>query len=442
MKILEINLIPEFQIYRLIFFLVIASVILSCSNDSNIKEESAGEIIPAVEAVKARYGSLPLTQRLSGIVEAKNQIAIYPEISAVIEEVYVKDGYSVKKGDPLVRLRAKEFKERLNQADAGYQIAVAQLKQAEARFSEIKSELRRTESLYEQGLSSPTELETMQSRAISAEADVSLAKARVKQAEATVEERNESLSQTIVKSPITGSVGNRNAEIGMLVTANTRLFTLGQLENVRVKVILTDRMLNFIKEGQRVEIGGDNGSPDVLNAELSRISPFLNPVTHSTEAEIDLENPDKILKSGMFVTVDIFYGESEQATLIPLSALYENPTVGGTGVYITDETLIDEPKRNDQESKSVALSNPVEFKFIPVDIIAKGRMEAGIRGIDPEKWVITLGQNLLGGEQGKARVRTVNWMWIEKLQTLQREDLIESLMKRPTEIKIDTVTSK
>ena len=115
---------------------------LSCSGQSGSSDNLPGQIIPAVEAVQARYGSLPLTQRLSGIVEARNQIAIYPEVSAVIVEVNVKNGDMVKKGDPLVRLRDKEFQERLKQATAGYQIAVAQLKQAEARLNEIQSELK------------------------------------------------------------------------------------------------------------------------------------------------------------------------------------------------------------------------------------------------------------------------------------------------------------
>ena len=71
---------------------------LSCSGQSGSSDNLPGQIIPAVEAVQARYGSLPLTQRLSGIVEARNQIAIYPEVSAVIVEVYVKNGDMVLYG--------------------------------------------------------------------------------------------------------------------------------------------------------------------------------------------------------------------------------------------------------------------------------------------------------------------------------------------------------
>ncbi len=432
----------KFAVYIQLCMAGFTALFISCSGGPGSNENLPGRIIPAVEAVQTRYGSLPLTQRLSGIVEAKNQIEIYPEINAVIVEVFVKNGDTVKKGDPLVRLRDKEFVERVKQAAAGYQIAAAQYKQAEARLNEVKSELRRTETLAAQGLTSTTDLETVQTRAVSAEADTALAGARVEQAKATVAERNEALAQTIIRSPITGSVGNRNAEAGMLVTGNSRLFTLGQLENVRVKVVLTDRMLSYIREGQRAEIVYEHSTEGIINAKLSQISPFLNPVTHSTEAEMDLKNPDGLLKSGMFVTVDIFYGESEQAALVPLSALYENPASGITGVYITDAAFDRETAASVKTDKSVPLSKPVDFKFIPVDVIAKGRMDAGVRGIESGKWVITLGQNLLGADEEKARVRPVKREWVERLQLLQREDLMDGLVKRQREVSGDTVSTK
>lgn len=309
-----------------------AMLTLSCDNGSGtMVRNSAEERIPAVEAVEARYGSLPLTERLNGVVKAKNQIQIYPEISAAVTDVPVHNGDLVRKGQPLVFLRDREFQERLKQSKAYYQIALAQAKQAQARNNEIRAQLKRTESLAEKELASLSELEAIQSQAIAAEANLELAEARVEEALANVEESESQLAETIIRAPVSGSVGNRNVEVGMLVSPNTRLFTLGQLENLEVEVILTDRMLNYIEIGQRSEIASDVLSNDALEAPLSRISPFLNPVTHSTTAEINLANPERTMKPGMFVTVDIFYGESENATLVPLSALYENPGSGETG---------------------------------------------------------------------------------------------------------------
>ncbi len=391
------------------------------------------KLVLAVEAVQADVGSLPLTERLSGVTRAKNQIEIYAEISAAIMQVYVNDGDVVTKEQPLIQLRDTEFSERLKQARAGYQIAVAQVSQAEARLRKLQSELKRTETLVEKQLASDAELEAVQSDAASAKADVVLFKARLEQAQATIDENKEALARTIIRAPVDGTVGGRNAEIGMFISSNTRLFTLGQLDTVRVGIVLTDHMLNYIETGQRTEIMTANFPFGSVAAKLSRISPFLHPVTHSTDAEIDLPNHDHQIKPGMFVTVDVYYGESEQATLVPLSALYENPATGVTGIYVTDDSLPGEAVEMYKGDEPIALTAPAAFEFVPVDVIARGRTTAGITGVKPGKWIITLGQNLLGGKPGEAKVRKVDWKWVEHLQHLQREDLLEEFMKRQQE---------
>ena len=234
----------NFSNYNTIIVCIILLTVLlqGCGGNSDSSNgRNGGRLIPSVEAVQSRNGTLPLTERLTGAVKAKNQVEIYPEISAMVVEILVNNGDVVKKGQPLLRLRDKEFQERLKQATAEYQIARAQAKQAEARLNEIKSELKRTESLAEKGLASASQLETIQSQAISAEASMELANARVDQAKANLEENESQLSETIVRAPVSGTIGNRNAEIGMLVSTNARLFTLGQLDRVKIEVVLTDR---------------------------------------------------------------------------------------------------------------------------------------------------------------------------------------------------------
>lgn len=136
--------------FPLVLMVIAAGLFLQqCSGSSEGGDQQGNRLIPAVEAVKAKHGSLPLTERLSGVIRARNQVEIYPEISAVIVEVMAENGDLVVRGQPLVRLRDNEARERLRQAEAGLRIAVAQARQAEARLQEMQSELRRTESLAE-----------------------------------------------------------------------------------------------------------------------------------------------------------------------------------------------------------------------------------------------------------------------------------------------------
>lgn len=421
--------------YLLPFIMV---VLVSCSGESEEQQQGDRQAsmanIPAVEAVQARFGSLPLSERLSGTVIANNQVQLFPEISGRVAQVLVQNGDKVEEGDPLARINDTQFREQVQQAEAGLSISRAQLKQAQSRLNELEAQYKRTKVLSEKELSSDLEMERLEAQLQSAQADVELAEAQVKQAESTLQERQDQLAKTVIRAPINGTVGQRNAEVGMQVNTGTRLFTIGDLDRLRIEVVLTENMLSNVEVGQtaRIYVGGGsniNNASDVLTAELSRISPFLNPVTRSTEAEIDVVNPGNMLRPGMFVAVDILYGESQQATLIPTSALYTNPTTGDEGVFVAT-TLGSEVEAIEPDSSEgpPALTQPIDVEFKPIEVIAEGRMELGISGIEPGSWVITVGQNLLSQGRNQARVRTSTWERILSLQQLQRQELLQQVL--------------
>jgi multidrug efflux pump subunit AcrA (membrane-fusion protein) len=183
----------------------------------------------------------------------------------------------------------------------------------------------------------------------------------------------------------------------------------------------------------RVFVNNNNGEQIALNAEISRISPFLNEVSRSTEAEIDVNNEQGLLRPGMFVPVDILFGESEQATLIPISALYTNTQTGESGVFLASSLGSEiEPVSDSSSNNSdgpAAMSAPTPVEFVPINVIAQGRMELGVSGIESGQWVVTIGQDLLAEGREQARVRSMGWDRIYRLQNLQREDLLEQIMQ-------------
>lgn len=422
------SILTYFSIFLASFLLV--SCYGNTEEDNSPADQNANT--PAVEAIQARFGTLPLSQRLSGTVVAENQVALYPEISGRVSQVHVQNGDFVEKGDPIVSLRDNQYREQVEQAEAQLRINQAQLKQAKARYNELESEYRRTKQLSEQDLSSELEMERLQAQMESAEADVELAEAQVEQTQSSLEEQQDMLAQTVVRAPITGTVGQRNAEQGMQVNSSTELFTIGDLDNLRVRVVLTESMLNDIEIGQTARIHTNPNLQNIgqtLEAELSRISPFLNNVTRSTEGEIDVKNDNNILRPGMFVAVDILYGESEQATLIPTSALYSDPETGEDGVFVATSLGSEvQPVEQGEGDGPPPLTEATEVQFQPVDVIAEGRMELGVEGIEPGSWIVTVGQDLLAEGNEKARVRASSWERILAMQGLQRQDLLQRIL--------------
>lgn len=418
------------QLFTPIFIILLLFFIFTACNNEEKIERSAGAI-PAVEVVQAQFGGLPLEERLNGIVRAANQVDIYPRISAPIEEIFVQNGDQVTRGDALLRLRDTEYRERLRQAEAALRINIAQRRQAEAALGEIESQLRRERILASKDLSSEMEIEQLEARLESAEASVELANAQVEQARSNVTEQNEALEQTVIRAPVTGTVGQRSAEIGMQVNGNTQLFTIGDLTRSKITINLTERMLGYINTGQTVRLFSDNIADSVLTAQISRISPFLGIGSFSTEAEIDIDNTGGVLLPGMFVTVDVLYGESEQTTIVPLSAVYRQPQSGETGVYVATSFGMESDAIEELETNggSGILSNPTDIEFRPIDVVARGRDAAGVEGIRSGDWVVTIGHNLLvRDDSGMARVRPASWQSIMEIQRLLPQDLLREIM--------------
>lgn len=424
---------PNITIRSVILFLA-AAMLTSCFGGSDSNEEGPGESsMPAVEAVQARFGSLPLSERLSGTVVAQNQVSLYPEISGKVSQIHVQTGDSVKKGEPLISLEDRQYREQVEQARANARINEARLKQARARHSELEAQYKRTKQLSDKNLSSDMEMETIQAQMASAEADIELAQAQLEQSQSSLQEQQDLLSKTVIRAPINGTVGQRNAEVGMQVGTSTPLFTIGDLKNLRIEIVLTDDMLKEVMVGQtaRIYTGSDNDT-EIVEAKLSRISPFLNNITRSTEGEIDVSNvKNNNLRPGMFVPVDILYGESQQATIIPTSALYTDPNTGQEGVYVATSLGNEiEPAEQEDAENLPPLTEPTEVQFKSVDVIAEGRLEVGVEGIESGSWVITVGQDLLTTGPGKARVRASSWERILALQGLQRQDLLHRVLER------------
>ncbi len=401
--------------------------------------------VPLVEAVQTRVGALPIEETLPGVVRARNQVTIRPEIDGRVVEVLVRSGEAVRAGQVLVRLDETEARERLRQAEADVRFAEASAVATRARVAELAARVARQRALAEQELVSAQDLESLEAQldALRAGADEDVA--RVEQARATAEERRSALGKTEVRAPVSGRLGERRVEVGMRVDPSAVLFQVGDLDELIVELNLTEAMLARVATGQPALLSsrGDSGEP--VRAELSRISPFLAEQSFTAAGEIDVDNRGGRLRPGMFVDVRILVGESRRATLVPVGALWDDPRSGRRGVFVVEEVSgLDEAPRDTTDSPET----PRAVAFRRVEILAQGRGAAGVTGIDEGDWVVTVGQQLLGSElragrqaaaEGQdpagdgavsARVRPVSWQRVQALQDLQSEDLLEGFLEK------------
>ena len=409
----------------LLLLLAIAACQRQSDQGNQADRDRPGAAAPLVEVLQARQGRLPLELRLSGTVRAQNQVEIRPEIAAVVAEVLVRSGDTVTRGQPLVRLDPAPQRQELRQGQASVRLAQAETAAARARVTELEALVSRTRKLTEREVASRMELETQEAQLAAAQASVAQAQAGIEETRAAVGLRRATLDKTVLRAPIAGRVGRRQAEMGMLVNPGTVLFVVGDLDQLIVEVPLTEKALARVQTGMPASIRGPALGEAVVEAALSRVSPFLAPGSFSTTGEIDVDNRGGRLLPGMFVTVEIATGQSDQATLVPVSAVWEDAHTGLLGVYVADR-----PTGTDK----AAGDTPRPVRLRPVEIRAEGRAMVGVTGIQPGDWVVTLGQHLLAAATASAtptaRLRTVSWDKVLALQSRQQEDLLAAFLEK------------
>lgn len=407
--------------------LALAVAVAACgsSTDGGTRPR-AGAVIPAVEVVQARRGAVPLRERLTGTVRASGEVAIFPDVSGPVVEVLAQNGEQVAKGAPLVRIQTPRTRSLLTQARSSLEATRAQLRQAEARLQELAAEYERNANLGKRGLVPLNAVDSLRAQTAAARAAAASARAQVRVAEEQVAEQAEVQAQTLVRAPIAGRVGQRNVEVGMRVDPQTPLFVIGRLDNVRVEVPVTQDVVSRIRAGQRVEISARRGVQPIT-ASVSRISPFLQAGSFSAEVEIDVPNQGGALVPGMFVTIDIYYGESADTTLVPTSALYDHPLLGERGVFVAGSPVAPRPASHANGDRPP----PVAVQFRGAEVVAEAAQIVGVDGVEPGEWVVVVGQHLLAGDtEPQARPRAIGWDRIIELQQLQRQELLREFMER------------
>jgi RND family efflux transporter MFP subunit len=333
----------------------------------------------------------------------------------------------------LVRLDPETLAEQLRRAEAELRVAEASANEARARVEEIRARVVRTRALAADGLTSELELETMEAQLAAIDAGAGQAEASVEQARAVVQEQRSELAKATVRAPVSGVIGRRDVEVGMVVGSSSVLFVLGDLDELVIEVPLTQEMLETVSVGTPVRIDPGRDSTRAVRAEISRISPFLDSGSFSTTAEIDVLDASTSLRPGMFVPVEVLVGRSAASTLLPSSALWENPLTGDWVVFVVnDDAGLAEPEVPSDEVPDEART--VEVR--PVTVVADGGSRVAVDGVDENEWVVTIGQHLLQESLETsdgpifARVRPTTWAHLLDLASLQREDLLEGFLAK------------
>lgn len=284
----------------------LAMLIGSCSKKNNTELETytvtSGDVVETVTA--------------TGTLESVNQVDVGTQVTGIISKLNADYNTIVKKGDIIAEIDKTTLQSELNSADATLESARTSLKYAENNYN-------RDRQLHNEKLISDYEFETTRR-------DYLVAKSAYEKAQADRVRAAKNLSYAEIYAPMDGIVVSREVEVGQTVVSSmsvANLFTIADLDNMRVVANVDEADIGSVKEGQNASFTVDAFPNDVFSGTVTqvRISPTTSSNVVTYEVLISADNRDHKLIPGLTANVTINVTEEKGVMMIPVKALRFTP---------------------------------------------------------------------------------------------------------------------
>lgn len=163
--------------------------------------------------------------------------------------------------------------------------------------------------------------------------EIAKAKAEVDRVRARIARVRDEFSKTVIRSPFTGFLTEKSAEVGQWVQKGGRVAEIIELDRVLVRVPVSERRISLIKEKDTAVVTIDAVPGRKFTGQIRRIIPKADTGSRTFPVEIELKNtPDFIIKAGMFARVTMKYGVAARVVLVPKDAVLQR--VRGAAAFV------------------------------------------------------------------------------------------------------------
>jgi HlyD family secretion protein len=214
----------------------------------------------AVENAQKR--TIVETITANGKIQPEKEVKISPDVSGEIVELTVKEGYSVEKGQLLLRIKPDNYISQRDRSLAEISAAQARRSQSEAQFTQAELSFKRNKQLFDQQTISKSDFEQAEATYNVAKAELDAAKFAITSAEASLKDANENLTKTSIYAPMTGTVSMLLVELGERVAgtnlmAGTELMRVADLSRMEAQVQVNENDIPRVKLGDTALIEVD-----------------------------------------------------------------------------------------------------------------------------------------------------------------------------------------
>jgi multidrug efflux system membrane fusion protein len=304
-----------------------------------------------VTVVEAKSEVIPNLLTAVGDLAAVHQVNVTSDVSGRITDIMFTAGSSVKAGSPLIQLFDGPDQGDLASFKAqatGAQLALDRAKQLAARQFGPQSTADAAQATYDQ-------------------ANAGIAKTQA------------IISQKLVRAPFDGELGVRHVEVGQFLTAGTQIVTLTDLSTLYANFTVTEKDSAALKVGQIVRVAVDAYPGRSFDGKINAIEPQIATDTRNIRVQATLDNPDHILKPGMFATTTVVLPDKPAVVTIPETAV--DYTLYGDSVFLITEKPADDGKTSLTSVRT----------FVRTGNRINGRAEI-LTGLKPGDRVVAVGQ--------------------------------------------------
>ena len=301
---------------KLIAICATGFILFSCGNSQSGKMGDDEFAVATINETSSNQTiSYPAT------IKGTQDIEVRPQVSGFIVKLYVDEGATVRKGQPLFLIDPTQYKAAVDQADAA-------VKTAESSLRTMELTEKNKHMLFEKQIISSFEYETVVNNLLSARAALAQAKAALVSAK-------QNLDFCTVKSPSDGVIGTFPYRIGALVSASIAdpLTTVSEIKDLYVYFSMTEKeLLNLTRAGgtlkeqlekmPAVKLELADGSMYEFEGKIDAVSGVIDQSTGSVSMRAIFPNTKNVLRSGGMANV-IFPYTIPDAILVPQNATVE-----------------------------------------------------------------------------------------------------------------------
>jgi len=286
-----------------------------------------------------------------GSISAVQGAVVSTELGGTVSEIRFQNGGEAKKGDTLIRLDASSEEAQLHTAQADLELA--------------RADLQRSRDLATWRVISKAEQDSAESK--------------FNRLKFVVEQMSSMISKKEVHAPFDGQLGIRQVNVGQNINAGQQVVPLAVLDPLYVDFALPQQELSKLSNGLEVRLHTDAVPSQEFKGKVTAINSMVDAVTRNVTVQATVQNPDHVLRPGMFGKVEVELPEKHKTLVVPGSAISYAPF--GNSVFVIE-------KKKDEKTGKEA--ETIRQQFVRVGE-ARGDLVAITDGLKPNERVVSTG---------------------------------------------------